>query len=93
MFLIARYVQVLKDVKSKDRTPDAYMNNELVVIAKKVKSKDLTEASIILDIANKKVIKNRFNENSFDELWQYYLTHYSQYINQWVVAQGKVRPF
>jgi hypothetical protein len=86
MFLIAKYPVTLKDGKQ-----NQWQNNEEVRCVKNLKTRDLTESSVILDVANGKVVKNRFNDNSdFVELYKYYLTHYSEYINRWVAtnAQG-----
>lgn len=84
MFLVARYTEVLKNVK---RPSDGFQNNESIVITKNLKDRDLSEASVILDVKNNKVIKNRYNDRPFDELWIYYVTHYGEYINKWINAQ------
>jgi hypothetical protein len=84
MFLVARYTEVLKNVK---RPTDGFQNNESIVITKNLKDRDLSEASVILDVKNNKVIKNRYNDRPFDELWIYYVTHYGEYINKWINAQ------
>ena len=87
MFLVARHTQSLRDPMSSDRSPKAYMDNEAVVITKNLKTKDYAEASVILDIAQQKVVKNRFSERPFSELWAYFIQHYGQYINQWLTSQ------
>jgi hypothetical protein len=84
MFLVARYTEVLKNVK---RPADGFQNNESIVITKNLKDRDLSEASVILDVKNNKVIKNRYNDRPFDELWIYYVTHYGEYINKWINVQ------
>lgn len=84
MFLVARYTEVLKNVK---RPSDGFQNNESIVITKNLKDRDLSEASVILDVKNNRVIKNRYNDRPFDELWIYYVTHYGEYINKWIYAQ------
>jgi hypothetical protein len=67
---------------------DAWQNNEEVRCRKNLKRKDNTEASVILDVANAKVIKNRFGiERSFEELFAYYTEHYGDYINNWLKTQ------
>jgi hypothetical protein len=75
---------VLKNVK---RPTDGFQNNESIVITKNLKDRDLSEASVILDVKNNKVIKNRYNDRPFDELWIYYVTHYGEYINKWINVQ------
>jgi hypothetical protein len=83
MFIVAKYPQSLKDGKQNN-----WQNNEEVRCVKNLKTRDLTEASVVLDVANEKVIKNRFNENTdFGELYKYYLSHYADYINKWVNTQ------
>ena len=92
MFIVAKYVQTLRDprsshVKHIGKVPTAWQNNEEVRCVRNLKTRDLTEASVILDVANEKVVKNRFNDNNdFKELYNYYLTHYSDYINRWVTG-------
>lgn len=85
MFLVARYSEVLKD---KNKPIQGFMNNEAIVITKNLKNRDYSEAAVILDVANKKVVKNRFNDRPFNELWLYYITHYGEYINKWLNAQN-----
>ena len=93
MFIVARYPQTLKNPNMSHRSgvgsnPAAWQHNEEVICRKSLRPKDQTEASVILDVANQKVIKNRFNENNdFEELYKYYLTHYADYINKWVNTQ------
>ena len=87
LFLVARYTQVLRNPKNPDRSSAAFMNNESMFLTKNIKRRDLEEAGVILDIANAKVIKNRFNDRPFDELYGYYIKHYSDYINKWLNAQ------
>lgn len=82
MFLIAKYPQTLRNGKQNE-----WQNNEEVKCVRNLKTRDLTEASVVLDVANEKVVKNRFNDNNdFKELYNYYLTHYSDYINRWVTG-------
>jgi hypothetical protein len=87
MFLVSRHTKALRNPKSPFRGENAFMDNEAVVITKNLKNKDYSEASVILDVAEQKVIKNRFTERPFDELWTYFLKHYGDYINQWLTSQ------
>jgi len=93
MFIVAKYPQTLRNPKDSSKTAigknhSAWQNNEEVKCVKNLKTKDQTEASVILDVANERVLKNRFNENmDFEELYKYYLEHYSDYINSWINAQ------
>ena len=95
MFIIAKYPVTIRDprhshTKNVGMIPTAWQNNEEVKCVKNLKTKDWTEASVILDVANGKVVKNRFNDNDdFQKLYEYYLQHYSDYINRWVITNTK----
>ena len=84
MFAIVRYSETLRDNKNPNK---GFQHNEAFVLSKSVKNRDLQEAAVILDIANEKVVKNRFNDRPFNELWTYYIQHYGEYINQWLKIQ------
>jgi hypothetical protein len=81
MYFVIKHQQVLRNPKN---PKEGTMNNESFYIVKNPKKKDLTEASIILDVANQKIVKNRFSDRTFDELFKYSAAHYSNYINEWV---------
>jgi hypothetical protein len=81
MFLIARHTQTVRNPKNPKQ---GMMTNESFHVADKVKNKDLSEASIILDVANQKVIKNRFPDRSFDDLFLYFMSHYKDHIQKWL---------
>ena len=93
MFIVAKYPQTLRNPASSNKpgigkNQAAWQHNEEVKCVKNLKTRDATEASVILDVANEKVIKNRFNDNrDFQELYRYYLEHYADYINRWVTMQ------
>ena len=54
--------------------------DEQVAVTKKLKSNDLSTSKIILDLGNKKVVRNGWgSENSFDELFGYFLKGYPKY--------------
>lgn len=89
VYLVARYSQVLKNPKTKDRSTDAFQNNESVRLVTSLKDRDYQEASVILDIGEQKVLKNRFTERPFSELFQYYVVHYGDYINRWFNAHNQ----
>ena len=92
-YIIAKYPQTLRDPRMSHRpglaaNHAAWQNNEEVKCAKNIKTKDITEASVILDVAQQKVVKNRFgNDRSFEELYQYYMSNYADYINSWLNVQ------
>ncbi len=86
LFAVVRYSETLKDKKNHTK---GFQHNEAFALTKNLKQRDYGEAAVILDVANSKVIKNRFNERPFEELWQYYIHHYGDYINKWLRAQDQ----
>ena len=93
MFIVARYVQTPRNPKQSHladfgKNAAAWQNNEEVRCVKNVSSRVLTEASVVLDVAKEKVIKNRFGSDaSFQDLYKYYLEHYADYIDKWIRSQ------
>jgi hypothetical protein len=81
LFMIARHTEVLRNTKDHSK---GFMTNEAFSMSGNLKKKDYAEASIILDIANQKIVKSRFPERSFEDLFKYFTTHYSKYINTWL---------
>jgi hypothetical protein len=93
MYIIARHLQTIRNPKISHRPAigknhAAWQNNEEVCCRRSLKSRDLTEASVILDVRRQKVIKNRLGDNQdFVELQKYFFTHYADYINAWINEQ------
>ena len=92
-FIVAKYPQTLRNPKMAHQpglatNHAAWQNNEELKCAKNLKTRDLTEASVILDVAQQKVIKDRFDSGrGFEELFQYYMSNYADYINSWLNVQ------
>ena len=92
-FIVATYTRTLRDprqshVKGIGNNLGAWADNEMIRCTKRLSKKDQTESSIILDVANKKIIKDRFESGkSFDEMYAYYLTNFADYINDWLTNQ------
>ena len=84
--MIAKHTKVLRNPK---KPSEGFVTNESFEISKNLKSKVLSEASIILDIAEHKIVKNRFPDRDFDELFKYFSMHYADYINKWVNGQNR----
>jgi len=82
--MVLRHMRVLKDPKKPSL---GFVDNESFHITKNPKRKDYEEASIILDCANQKILKNRYNERTFEDLFKYMVKHYSEYINRWLNDQ------
>jgi hypothetical protein len=92
-FIVATYTRTLRDprqshVKGIGDNLGAWADNEMIRCTKRLSRKDQTESSIILDVANGKVLKDRFESNKgFDELYAYYMTNFGDYINNWLENQ------
>ena len=84
MFLIAKHIQSPRNPKN---PAEGFKTDEIFAVAKNVKNREYSEASIILDVAKQKIVKNRYTERSFDELFAYFMTHYKDQINKWLDAQ------
>jgi len=56
------------------------MYDEKVTVARRLNKNDQSMAKIILDIGNKKVVRNGWNNDlSFDQLFDYFYAGYPQY--------------
>ena len=87
-YIVATYTRGLRNHCSRDRSDNAWQDNEMIECCKNVRGRRLTEASVVLDVGNQKVIKNRFdNGRSFAELFAYYLENNANYINHWLQKQ------
>mgnify|MGYP001616772008 CR=1 FL=1 len=62
--------------------------NENVIIADKVSKRHMAEATVIVDLFNKKLVKNRINDSNDDEVVNHYLNAYNEQIssgiNMWI---------
>lgn len=87
-FIVATYSRSLRNPRSADRSENAWQDDEKIECCKNVKGSKLTQASVVLDVTNQRVIKNRFdNGRGFAELYAYYLESNADYINQWLQTQ------
>ena len=84
MYMIAKHTQVLRNPKNHK---EGFMTNESFNVSHKLKNSDHSEASIIIECSEQKIIKNRFPDRNFEELYGYFATHYSDHINRWINAQ------
>lgn len=83
IYLVAYYVMRPKHNRVRtnqadwQRKSDAVSYDEQVAITKNLKNRDLSMAKIILDFAQKRVIKNDFvRGRTFDELFMYFMAGY-----------------
>ena len=59
---------------------DNFRYDEKVQIATKLKPNDLTMSQVILDLKNKKILKNSFqSDKTYDDLIKYYTENYDEY--------------
>lgn len=92
-FIVVKYPQTLRNPRQAHRPGTAanhaaWQNNEELKCSKNLKTRDLTEASVILDVAQQKVVKDRFDSGrEFQELFEYYMSNYADYINSWLNVQ------
>jgi hypothetical protein len=67
--------------KDWNKTPNATITNEQVAMAKSLKKRDYTMATIILDLRNRKVFKDSLKSGkTFDELFGYFVDAYPDHL-------------
>lgn len=87
MFLLGTYFKKPKEPKrTKEKGYMLDSNNfsyeETINICTSLKLKDSSQCQVVLDLKNKKVNKNSFNNNfNFEELLYYYQNGYPDYLN------------
>lgn len=86
IYLVAYYFTKPKSTRVKTSRPGwmtqpgAVAYDEQVALSKKITNKDLTTAKVILDMGQKKIVKNGWMTNvNFDDLFLYYYGNYPQY--------------
>lgn len=90
--LIAFYVQrpragVNTCKKGWMQNPDNFQYDERIEFTKGLDPKDHQVAGVILNLNQKKLVRNRFGDSkTFDDLFKYFLEAYPQYVIQ-VMAQ------
>ena len=88
LYLIVFYLKQPKDPRKTHLS--GYMNQdgnfsytENLTVSTKIKPRDLEQASIILNLAERKTVVNRLNPDAtFDQTMAYYLTHYANYLSR-----------
>ena len=91
-FFIVNHIKTIKNPKLSSKSnigkdDSAWQQNEKFRCAKNIRRNDLSEAGIILDVTNQKVIKNRYGNQNFTELYQHFVENYGDYINEWLKNQ------
>jgi hypothetical protein len=98
MFLTARYIKTptgknSTSIKGFGLNPDNYVYEEVVGFVRNLQYTDLRQANVILDLKKSEIIKCRATKNnpvtpggqkeqSFDEIFQYFYSNYSQYFDR-----------
>lgn len=89
LHLVAFYVQkprpgVQTQIAGWNKNPDNYQYDERIEFTRGLSSKDQQYAGIVLNLAKKTVVHNRYNaqQRDFDSLFKYFLEGYPQYVAQ-----------
>jgi hypothetical protein len=91
IYLVARYITRPRDPRKTHisgymKDPNNYQYDEQVQITSRLRNQDLYTAKIILNLSNKTVDKNSFNDlKKFDELFKYFFKGYHKYITEVMV--------
>jgi hypothetical protein len=91
IYLVAQYITKPRDPR-KTHLP-GYMKDsanhqfdEQVQISTRLRNKDILTSKVIMNLTDKKVEKNSFNNNkNFDELFKYFFKGYHKYITEVMV--------
>lgn len=92
IYLVANYVTKPKDPRRTHipgymKDPANHQYDEQVQISSRLRQKDITTAKVIINLSNKTVDKNSFNNNKdFKELFKYFFKGYHKYVTT-VMAQ------
>jgi len=74
-------MRVKTQLKGWEKLPNSTVTNEQVAMAKSLKKRDYTMASIILDLRKRSVFKDSLKSGrSFDELFGYFVSAYPEYL-------------
>lgn len=94
LHLVARYFQkprpgVNTSQKGWMDHPDNIQWDEQVEVVRNLRNRD-QQAQVILDLRNKKILRNSFQtEKTFDEVFEYFYLNYSKYITE---VMGQLDP-
>ena len=88
IYLLAQYVATPKNPKLTSQkgymnNPDNIQYNEQVGIVRGLKSKDLINQHVILNLTKEEIVKNQYKTGAtFEEAFKYFYDGYSEYINE-----------
>jgi hypothetical protein len=83
MFLVATHAAIPRNKKSTSEkdfwlNPDNIQLDEDIKLMKNVKMNALATSSIVLDLKNKKVIKNRLGDGDYEVVVNYFMENYPE---------------
>lgn len=91
IYLVAQYVTRPRDPRKTHiagymKDPKNYQYDERVQISTRLRNQDLYTAKIILNLSDRTVEKNSFNElKNFNDLFKYFFKGYHKYITEVMV--------
>jgi hypothetical protein len=77
VFLVATHI-------SKPSVSGDPKTTETVRLSSSLRRRELNTATVVLDIGEQKIVKDRLGTRSYDEWKEYFLTHYSKEIDAWI---------
>lgn len=84
-----RHQRVQTHIKGWMQDKENISYDERIAISKRLKDKDISMAGVILDMAQKKVIRNNYRPNSnFDDMFEYYYKNYNKYLDPIIKEMG-----
>lgn len=86
-YLIASHIDNIRNNSLPKDDPNYWITTETIRLATSIKKKENTSASVILDMGNQKILKDRFGKRNFKEWQDYFLTHYQNQIDGWLKTQ------
>jgi fructose-specific phosphotransferase system component IIB len=91
IYLVANYVTKPRDPKKTHiagymKDPANHQYDEQVHVSTRLRTQDITSAKVIMNLSNKTVDKNSFNNNKdFNDLFKYFFKGYHKYITDVMV--------
>lgn len=88
LYLLASYTARPKDpsktkIKGYMKDPANIVYDEVVAFAVGLKSRDLNESGVVLNLTGRTVVKNRFNSAAtFDDVVKYFCEAYPEYMDK-----------
>lgn len=61
---------------------DNYRYDEQFVVQNRIRNRDISTASIILDLVNRRVVKSTYGQRDYNHLFNYVIKNYDKYLEQ-----------